>query len=197
MRNMLMVPILETGALEMGEFLHRSGAYANNKVNTNAVRDHEPTRKKVVDHTCDKLDKYNLQAIVSTPKSADWFAAAVGLELAKPVIYLNSELQPDGTKIFDYRTRDDETLAMETDRLGIAENVFNKFTSTLGVLAVKGIAERAEVAFAIWDRGCHPSRTDLIIPHHALVEKYIPNYISPDDDSLYPYGQRVMHDLNS
>lgn len=184
--------ILNAEVLEIGDFQYANGERGNNKLNFDNLFKHPLNTKTVISHLGRLAAKYEPDLLIGVPRGGQELAELI-IEnkcLEVPVAKLSKVSSDEGNKWFEYSSDLDEELVLGSERIVIVEDVFNKFTSTLGVLTLDLVFDRTVAAVACWDRG-DPLRDPLDLPHDALVREYIPNIID-QNNSLYNYGSVVI-----
>jgi orotate phosphoribosyltransferase len=152
-----------------------SGKFSNNKLDIERVEHTFMLRARVAAGMANLMKKYRPNAIVSTPRGADWIALECAWQLGKSVVFLDKNKE---TKEFSYR-HEGERIVKAVDRLVIVDDVLNDLTSTGKVYRLPHMAERTQAIVGVWDR--NPNReTTLPVPIDALVSEEIPLQLPPD-----------------
>lgn len=186
--NVCRKAILHAEVLELGDFQYANGERGNNKLNFDNLHKH-PLNREVVLRDLGKLAaKYKPDLLIGVPRGGQFLASILteSKHLDVPTARLFKYTNSHAINGFLYVSEADEELVLGSERIVIVEDVFNRFTSTLGVLALDLVYDRTVAAVACWDRGA-PTRDPLDLPHEALVKEYIPNIID-EYNSLYTYG---------
>lgn len=195
--NIVRQAVLEAGVLELGSY-HFSGDEpaappANNKLNFDRLFMCPDELRIVVHHLGRVVHSAGPDALIGIKSGGEKLAEEINNRPefpALPLIRLDKDPEQSTVqkKSFVPSTPEDIELLNEAESIVIVEDVFNKFTNTLGVLAVKGVLEKTRLAVAVWDRGLHPSRLPLPVPSKALVAEHIWRVLRPADDLFY-YGR--------
>lgn len=186
---------MQAGVLELGRVKFASGDKANNHLSIERLFEHPLQLETILHRLGDVALRFEPDLLVGVPTGGEKLAERLSdaKYVGVPIAHLVKVENQPGKKTFGYRTPDDLDLVMSADRLVVVEDFFNKLTSTRGVLEVPGIAERAQAAVGVWDRGFHPSRDTLPIPVEALVTEYIPKFLRQAEE-LYSLGVPRMEE---
>lgn len=182
--------VLLADCLELGRFRHANGRKSNNKLNLDHLHEHAHHLQTVLLQLGNIALRYSPDLLVGVPSGGTFLADKLTDDgyLNIPAARLSKESDEFGLKTFTYDSDEDMDLITSAERIVVVEDVFNKFTSTLGVLALAGIKQSAVAVVGIWDRGGdHPSRLSPAVPAHALVSRYIPNFLH-ESDEIFEYG---------
>ncbi len=187
--------VLNSGVLELGKFEFANGNKSNNKLNLDKLFEHPAHLDLILRHLAEIAMRYEPDVLVGVPSGGQEIAIKLvdKLHIFPDLAQLKKVESKPGLKTFTYASGEDEDIIKSAKNIVVVEDVFNKFTSTRGVLAVTGILEKTQAVVGVWDRGFHPSRGFLPVPKHALVTEYIPNYLREADD-IYPYGVPVTEE---
>lgn len=191
--------VLEAGVLEIGRFQFSGDTEdqtkANNKLNFDNLYDHPESLHIVVHHLGRVVHAAKPDALLGIKSGGERLACKINEDpefLTLPMIHLDKdeERSVNGKKAFTFSSPEDKELLEQVDSLVVVEDVFRKFTNTLGVLAVEGVLEKTRLVAGVWDRGFHPSRAPLPVPHEALVTEYIPRWLRRAEE-LYLHGVEI------
>ncbi len=195
--------VLDAGVLEIGSFNFAGDPEgtekANNKLNFDKLFKNPTALRKVARFLGSVAALYEPQALIGIPEGGENLAEAVNLysEITLPLVLLDKD-EENSThehKLFTFRDFNDQDLLDSVKRVVIVEDVFNKFTNTRGVLEVEDVLGKTVGVVAVWDRGIHPSRIPVPVPHEALVQEYIPRHIGKGEALYFENRNMAKGDL--
>lgn len=181
--------VLQSDVLELGNFEHADGQKSNNILNMTELLRHPDHSDFILGHLGEIATRYEPDLLIGVPTGGQKFADKLSDD--ERVCLNTAQLikieDKSGLKKYSFASEEDEDMVINAQKIVVIEDVFIKFTSVRGVLALPRIIEKTQAVIGVWDRGRHPSRRSLNVPVHALVTEYIPNFLR-EADEIYQYG---------